>query len=413
MQKAIVFIINMLVFVKIAAGQQFNGQVLDSITKQPIPFASVFVVELNTGVTTGANGNFVLSSNISGQVHLQVSCTGYQTSVFFINLSAEKEKKFSLFQSHMQLNEVVVSTSFVKLQKDNIVSVVQKSVSELNNVAPTNLTEAISSIAGVDNYSTGSGIGKPVIRGLSGNRIVVYAQNVRIENQQWGDEHGLGVDDAGIENVEVIKGASSLLYGADAIGGVLYFTDERYAPNNSVHGSLSTRFLSNTLGTYNDAGIKLNKNGFKLNAFASHNSNADYQLPNHNRALNTRFSENGYKLSTGYNYKKWIGNLRYSFLRNNFGITESDVDSKSTERNPELPFQKVDNHLLTFDNTFYFNKTKLTATLGYNQNNRKEFEDNETVPNLNMVLNTFKFYLALCIKFAFNERLDFVCGNKR
>ena len=403
-------------FSSIALSQQFNGQVLDSITKQPISFASVYLVELHTGTTTNTNGNFVLSSNISGQVHLQISCIGYQTGVFLTDLSSEKDlpagtagKTFLLFESHLQLCEVVVSTSSVKLQQDNIVSIVQKSISELNQNAPTNLTEAISSIPGVDNYSTGSGIGKPVIRGLSGNRIVVYSQNVRIENQQWGDEHGLGIGDVGIENVEIIKGASSLLYGADAIGGVLYFVDERYASLNSFQCFTSSKFLSNTLGTFNDASIKFNRNNFKMNLFGSYNSNADYQLPNFNRALNTRFNEANFKTSIGYNYKKWIGNLRFSFLRNTFGITESDTISNSIERIAELPFQKVNNHLLTFDNTFFFGKTKLTATFGYNQNNRKEFEDNAATPNLNMILHTFNYHLKSNTSFL-KDKLNLMTG---
>lgn len=396
-------------FSTMASGQQFKGQVLDSITKQSIPFAAVYAVELHTGATANATGNFTLSSNISGQVHLQISCIGYQTNIFLTDLSSEKEKIFMLVESHLQLSEVVVSTSSVKLQQDNIVSVVQKSISELNQSSPTNLTEAISSIPGVDNYSTGSGIGKPVIRGLSGNRIVVYAQNVRIENQQWGDEHGLGIGDVGIENVEIIKGASSLLYGADAIGGVLYFTDERYASFNSLECFASSRFLSNTQGTFNNAGAKFNRNNFKVNLFGSYASNADYQLPNSYRALNTRFSETNFKASTGYNFKNWIGNLRYSFLSNNFGITESDTLSNSTERKTELPFQKVDNHLLTFDNTLFVGKTKLSATFGYNQNNRKEFEDAASSPNLNMILSTFNYHIKSNTSFL-NNKLNLMAG---
>jgi iron complex outermembrane receptor protein len=398
-----------MLFSTVAFSQQFRGQVLDSLTKQPISLATVYVVELHTGATTNDSGRFVLSSGIAGQVHLQISCIGYQTGVFFINLAAEKERTFYLFEGHLQLSEVVVSTSSVKLQQDNIVSIVQKSISELNQNAPTNLTEAISSIPGVDNYSTGSGIGKPVIRGLSGNRIVVYAQNVRLENQQWGDEHGLGIGDVGIENVEVIKGASSLLYGADAIGGVLYFADERYAPLNSMQCFAASKFLSNTLGSYNDAGIKFNRNSVKVNLFGSYNSNADYQLPNFKRVLNTRFSEANFKTSLGYNHKNWIGNLRYSFLRNDFGITDTNILSTSAEHRVLLPFQKVDNHLLTFDNTFFFGRTKLTATFGYNQNNRKEFEDRASTPNLSLMLRTFNYHIKSNTSFL-NDKLNLMTG---
>lgn len=93
-----------------------------------------------------------------------------------------------------------------KLQGENVVSITHRGMVELKQNSPINLAEAISNIPGVDQNTTGAAIGKPVIRGLSGNRIVTYAQGIRAENQQWGSEHGLGVGEIGIESVEVIKG---------------------------------------------------------------------------------------------------------------------------------------------------------------------------------------------------------------
>ncbi len=391
------------------SGQQFSGLVLDSITKQPVPFATVYVVELHTGATANSEGTFILSASVSGQVHLQISCIGYQTNLFQVDLSQDPNATFLLLESHLQLNEVVVSGSSVKLQQENTVSVVQKNMSELNQNSPVNLTEAISNIAGVDNYSTGSGIGKPVIRGLLGNRVVVYAQNVRLENQQWGEEHGLGIGGVGIENVELIKGASSLLYGADAIGGVLYFTDERYASLNSLQGFIASRFLSNTLGSFNDAGIKFNIKNFRMNLFGSFNSNADYRLPGSSRVLNTRFNEKNIKASLGYNFKNWIGNLRYSFLRNDLGITLGDSMTQSTEHGLLLPFQEIDNQLLTFENLLFFGKTKLTATFGYNHNDRKEFEDSATISDLNLVLRTLSYHIRSSSAFL-KGKLNLITG---
>ena len=92
-------------------------------------------------------------------------------------------------------------------------------------------------------------IGKPVIRGLSSKQSIgLHARNVRLENQQYGDEHGLGVNGAGIESVEVIKGPASLLYGSDALGGVLYLNPERFANSNtSAEANFSgTTYFSNT-----------------------------------------------------------------------------------------------------------------------------------------------------------------------
>ena len=67
--------------------------------------------------------------------------------------------------------------------------------------------------------STGQGVLKPVIRGLYGNRVVTFSNNIKLENNQWGDDHGIEVNPFGTQSIEVIKGPMSVLYGSDAIGG--------------------------------------------------------------------------------------------------------------------------------------------------------------------------------------------------
>src|SRR5699024_4085973 len=118
------------------------------------------------------------------------------------------------------------------------------------------LADGIKNISGVHVISTGTGIGKPVIRGLSSNRVLTYTQGVRVENQQFGDEHGLGINDSGIESIEVIKGPASLLYGSDALGGVLYINPEKFAPSGETESDLNSTYFSNTLGISTNLGIR-------------------------------------------------------------------------------------------------------------------------------------------------------------
>ena len=127
-----------------------------------------------------------------------------------------------LSPSAIEIEGVIISTPFHKLQSENVMKVEQESIANLNSQGAINLADGITNFAGVESVTTGLGIGKPVIRGLSSNRVLVYTQGVRLENQQYGDEHGLGLSSNGIESVEVIKGPASLLYGSDALGGVLY-----------------------------------------------------------------------------------------------------------------------------------------------------------------------------------------------
>jgi iron complex outermembrane receptor protein len=133
------------------------------------------------------------------------------------------------------------------------------SYKELMRYGSINISEAVSKIPGVWQLSTGTGISKPVIRGLYGNRIGIMVNGIRFDNQQWQDEHGLVMSSDGIDNIEVIKGPRSLLYGPEAIGGVVSITDEHPAPIGKETADLNLKFFDNTLGILGDIGMKAHK----------------------------------------------------------------------------------------------------------------------------------------------------------
>ncbi len=394
-----------------ANAQVFTGTVLDKETNEPIPYADIFFVELNTGRVTDMDGQFEIEHYHPKSIQVLISFIGYTTLKDEIDFSTLSSKTFYLEPSHMELEEVVVSIPTGKLQNENVVNVEQKKITELQNSAPLTLAEAISNIAGVDQNTTGVGIGKPIIRGLSGNRIVTYAQGIRIENQQWGSEHGLGIGEVGIESVEVIKGPASLLYGSDALGGVLYFVDERYATHNSIEGFAETKFLSNTLGTINNVGLKLHNEKILWNVFGSLSSHADYNSPNLGRVDNTRFNERNIKTSVGFHKNNWISNVRYSYLSNEFGITEDAIYATSSNRKPALPFQVINNHNLSIDNTLFTGDASWDLVLGYTNNNRKEFEDDPNNAALAMRLQTGTYNLKWNSPIL-NDKVGFIIGSQ-
>lgn len=392
-------------------GQTFTGTVIDQNTGNPVPYANVYFSELETGTTTDENGVFNIEHPPKKKILIQISFIGYKTASLEVDLDVDNDRDFFIEPSHIELEDVVFSVPGGKLQSENVVNVERRKMVQLQQAGPMTLSEAISNIPGVEQNTTGVGIGKPVIRGLSGNRIVTYAQGIRIENQQWGAEHGLGVGEVGIESVEVIKGPASLLYGSDAMGGVLYFVDERYAKHNTVEGFVQTKFLSNTLGTYNNIGTKLHKGKFKLNLFGTYISNADYKIPNQDRVLNTRFDEKNIKASVGYNSNNWTSNIRYSYLQNNFGITESTSFSSSTKRNTMLPFQSIDNHNLSLDNTLFMGNSRFNLILGLTDNYRLEFEESSNEPALAMKLRTYTYNLKWYSP-AINEKMNIIVGSQ-
>ena len=409
--KKIIFVF-FLLFLFIKVNAQFVGTVLDKQTNEPVSFADIYYPDLKTGTTTDDKGEFTLSHYNQKNIHLIISYIGYKTIDTTINLDEFTTKTFYLATDHLNIDEVIVSVPTGRLQQNTVVSVSHVKLANLQKTPSASLAESISNIAGVAQNSTGSGIGKPVIRGLSGNRIVTYAQGIRLENQQWGSEHGLGVGDIGIESVEVIKGPASLLYGADALGGVLYFVDERYAKHDTYEVEGQSKFVSNSLGYLNNAKFKMHKGKFKFNLFGAYNTHVDYKIPNGKRVKDTRFDEKNIKTAFGFNTANWISNLRYSYLQNKFAIAEDASYSYDKSRNFTLPFQRINNHNLTFENKFSFtNQSKLKAILGYTSNYRREFEDNTTHPALGLRLNTLTYNLKWNSKII-KDTYNFIIGSQ-
>jgi len=390
-------------------GQNFKGIVVDKETKQPIAHADIYILDLATSATTDEQGVFHIAHFNQQEIQLHIQALGYQLLKSKLRTISGNEKTFYLSPSHFDLEEIVLSVPTGKLQSSTTVNITQKKLDDLKQTAPISLAAAISQIPGVNQNTTGAGIGKPVIRGLSGNRIVTFAQGIRVENQQWGSEHGLGVGEIGIESVEVIKGPASLLYGSDALGGVIFFKDERYAAINTIESFLEGTYLSNTDGYKTDLGVKLHKNRLKFNVFASHASHADYKTPDFGRVFNTRFDEKNIKTAIGFNYNNWISNIKYSYLSNNFGIVEEAAYHTSTSKKLTLPFQNISDHSISFDNSFFTGDSKLNVILGYRSNYRKEFEDDNKQHALGLKLNSFT-YDAKWTSPVFKSYYDIVVG---
>ncbi|MFC0605753.1 TonB-dependent receptor [Winogradskyella pulchriflava] len=349
-----------------------NGNVLDKNSNTPLPYISIYLPELETGTTTDENGEFSLEIT-NGTFKVIVSAIGYETKSLIITTPLEAKLSILLSESAIEMEEIIVSTPFHKLQSENVMKVEQKKVKELNASGAPTLAEGITNIAGVESISTGNSIGKPVIRGLSSNRVLVYTQGVRLENQQYGDEHGLGINAAGIESIEVIKGPASLLYGSDALGGVLYLNPERFADMNTSAADASLNYFSNTKGYSTNAGYKSSANGFKFLFRGSLTEHSDYETKKYN-VTNTRFREQDFKAGFGYQASKFKTEFRYNLNNAKLGLPE-EIGEQSTNRTPLLPYQNIDNHIFSSKSTLFFKNSSLDVVLGYVYNNRKEFEE--------------------------------------
>jgi iron complex outermembrane receptor protein len=373
MKSKILFVLLLAVTPFIYAQDQFSGFVTDAETGDPVFSATVYFPQLEKGTVTDLEGNFSFSNVPEGTYKLVISSVGYSSFSREIAIPSE-EINISIQPSAIEMEEVIVSTPFHQLQSENVMKVDRESVSELNRKGAVTLADGISQMPGVESITTGIGIGKPVIRGLSANRVLVYTQGVRLENQQYGDEHGLGISSKGIGSVEVIKGPASLLYGSDAIGGVLYLNPEIYAQPNTTNAEVDGSYFSNTSGYQASAMAKTSGDKLKFLARGSYAAHSDYETGNGEKVTNTRFNETDFKGGIGYQDVRYKADLRYNFNRSNIGIPE-EIGIQSIEKEPLLPYQEIDNHIVSLDNRLYLPNSSLDLKIGYQFNNRKEFEE--------------------------------------
>ncbi|MEM8522500.1 TonB-dependent receptor [Flavobacterium sp. PL12] len=383
-------------FLGISAFLQAQNTISGTVTDMfnlPVKGVSVSISELHKGTTTDKNGKYQFSNLPNRTLKINFTMLGFATQNQSVSIgSNEIILNVLLEEAIFEMDEVIVSTAFNKIQSQNVMKVEHETIKNLQRKGTSTLIEGLATIPGVSQVSTGASIGKPVIRGLSGNRVLVYSQGVRIENQQFGDEHGLGLNDAGVESVEVIKGPASLLYGSDALGGVLYFNPEKFANANTFKANFSQKYFSNTLGSNTSLGLKKSTDNWKFMTRVSYNTHSDYKIADGERVTNTRYNETDFKTGIGYSNSKFSTVLRYNYNKLDLGIPEEGIAEQSTSKKTEFPKQGIFNHLLSLNSIFYLENSKIDLDLGYIANDRSEFEDSNDAA-LHMKLKTFNYNL--------------------
>lgn len=292
------------------------------------------------------------------------------------------------------LSEVTVQgIAGVQRLKDAASPFMVVSPKQLHNTIGTNLVDAVGHLPGLSQISTGAGISKPVIRGLGYNRVVVVDQGIRQEGQQWGDEHGLEVDEEGVHSVEVLKGPASLMYGSDAIAGVMILHPEHPLEEGTMQVKVGSQYQTNN-GLYDyRVGFAGNTKGFVWNwhfldkAAHCYKNKVDGYVPG------SFFKERNIQGMLGINRGWGHSWLRFSRVSFTPGITEGELvgcnfDGKSYSI--VSPFQKVLHYKAISDNAWYIGDGTLKAIIGYQQNYRREFEEEET-PELAMRLHTVNY----------------------
>lgn len=397
----------LMLFGSVTFAQEFSGRVIDAETQQGIPGAKVWVRSVGAGVKTDSEGNFVIDFSLPESFQVVVSSEFFKSQV--IDGTRGAEFNVLLEPSHLDMEDVIVSSPGGATRQENVFKVDRLKLNDLNAIQSSNLTEAISNINGVQSASTGVGISKPVIRGLQGIRVLTLLNGVRLDNQQWGGDHGMAVTQLGVSSVEVIKGPSSLLYGSDAFGGVIYLVDAPYPAQGEIEVNAQTRFESVNMGTSSTLQVGMAKKRLKFNISGLFSNYADYQLPNGKFLENSRFGEQGGKLALGYSNRNWVTHLRYTYSNARAGIPGHSHDSipdplsfqvDSQDRERTIPVQLTTNHLLSWENKWFKGKNTYSLTLANTLNRLTEYEEKVTIPGLDILLNNTMLNLQFLRSFS-------------
>lgn len=398
MKKYIVFFFVVFLCQIVNAQNEIKGKITDQ-NNEPLVGASIYVIQQNKGTVSNAAGEYQLSSLPNGKLSIQISYVGYKNQFETVILDNSKiELNISLKESPIEAEEVVVSGGYNSTQHTNAVKIDILKLSSSSNTTTPNFTEILTKVPGIDMISKGCGVSKPVIRGLSMNDILVLNNGVRFENYQYSEHHPLGIDEFGIENVEIIKGPASLLYGSDAIGGVINFVKEKPAPIGEIVGDYNLQLFSNSLGATNNLGIKGAGKNFFAGIRFGNKTNADFLQGGGTFVPNTRFSGNSLKLNSGFSNRNMSLNLFYDYSTYKIGLAEEDaldfVNAQGRGRKSEVYYMSLANHLISTQNKFFLNRFKLEVNSGYQKSSLIHAEGTDEI-SIDMSLQTLTYETRL------------------
>ena len=382
----------------IASGSvTLQGKVTDKATGEGLPGVEIYFPDLKKGTTTDIDGIYTIENLPVTKALIQVSFIGYKLIAETIDLATTTTKDFMLEEAVMELNEVVVtglSKSAEKRRTPTPITTI--STAELRALNASNIIDAIASRPGIDQVTTGPGISKPVIRGLGFNRVVVVNDGIRQEGQQWGDEHGIEIDEYGVNRVEILKGPASLAFGSDAMAGVINFLPAPTLPKGKISGSVLANYQTNAGLIGGSADLAGNINDYIWDVRYSGKESHAYQNAYDGYVFNSGFKENNLSGILGV-IKSWgYSNIHFSVYDMTPGIVEGERDSASgkfikpfaiggeegeaiaTEDDfrsytPQVPFQKIHHYKAVSNSSFVLGNGSLKTILGWQQNRRQEY----------------------------------------
>lgn len=372
------------------------GQITDARDSTPLIGATAVITDLRRGTVADLDGMYLLDNLPSGSFLVEFKYAGYESRVELVRVDGKTEYNVALTPAVTELSEVVVTgISHSTELKRSPIPVTTISPEALRERTGTNLIDKIAGHPGVGQITTGAGISKPVIRGLGFNRVIVLYDGIRQEGQQWGDEHGLEIDEFSVNRVEIIKGAGSLMYGSDGLGGIISLLAPHPVPEGSIEGQWISNYQSNNGLIANSLSVGGNQNGLYWMAHATRKDARAYRNRYDGRVFNSGFNEFDLGGTVGMSGKWGYTQLHVTTFNQNLGLPEGERDAEGNfvrqvgegqqvvERpvTPDelrayslyIPNQSVRHVRLASNTNYYRGDSRIQLDLGYQHNLRQEF----------------------------------------
>ncbi|MGB4967991.1 MAG: TonB-dependent receptor [Saprospiraceae bacterium] len=385
-----------------------SGSITDPHENLLLEFASVYMEESNQYAETDSNGFYFIKNICPGAYHLIINHIGCETQKLFVHIT-----KDTIIHIELEHHAHFLQSVTVKSNRNRSESATQNTIksNELNKEAGKPLASILEKIPGVYSIKNGSGIAKPVIHGLTGNRVSILNNGIVQAGQQWGSDHAPEIDPFIAQQITVIKGVDVIAYGGNSLGGLILMEPGPIDKDPHFHGSTQVNYQTNGNQIYLASKVEQSTPVFDWRLTAGIKRSGDHKSPEY-YLTNTGMKE--YSSSIEWNKDKpgkFQHHIYYSLFHSEPGILRgshignlTDLQSAIGAQIPyftkdhfsyriESPRQSVTHHLLKLNHQWtrknQFHEIVYAAQL----NHRKEFDvrrgSRSDIPSLDLLLQSY------------------------
>ncbi|GAB3541433.1 TonB-dependent receptor [Spirosoma fluminis] len=414
------------------------GRVIDKTTREPLIGVTIYLPDLQKGSLTDTLGRYRLAGIPAGQHKAEVRFLSYKTLTRSVRiLDGETTVDVALEPEASQLQEVVVTgLTTGSTVKESPVPIMTYNKIQWLQTSSTNLVDAVGKLPGMSQITTGVGLSKPVIRGLGFNRVITVHDGVRQEDNQWGEEHALQIDEYSIDRYEIIKGSGSLLYGSDGLGGVMSLISARPPEAGTFRGQVLTNYQSNN-GLIGLSGVlegTTQKGLFGRVRISSKNA-GNYQNRYDGRVYGSAYREFDINTTVGINRKWGYTQLYVSNWHQDINVVTGERDRTgrfqelvrvSTDSEALRPasdatlrsraiipanYQSLNNFKTSLNTFAKIGGGNVSAIVSYSQNRRQEFASTLTPGQPALYFYLQNVFYDLKYYFGGRNGWDFTIGG--